>query len=150
MALIKCKECGAQVSDKAKNCPACGAIVIKSVSPIMAGLIILAGAALLFQCVGSSNDVAAPQNSVKSEKDKLLEQQALAQMFIVDTLKDGDSAKFKDQVGPCGYVNAKNSFGAYTGYVRYIVNYEPKIVAIEGNKTKPDEMDKLWAKICKY
>ncbi|MCX6326863.1 MAG: zinc ribbon domain-containing protein [Bacteroidia bacterium] len=28
MALIKCKECNAQVSDKAKNCPKCGAPVI--------------------------------------------------------------------------------------------------------------------------
>ncbi|WP_305831489.1 zinc-ribbon domain-containing protein [Pseudomonas aeruginosa] len=25
MALIKCKECGAQVSNKAKACPSCGA-----------------------------------------------------------------------------------------------------------------------------
>ncbi|HCI3908997.1 TPA: zinc-ribbon domain-containing protein, partial [Pseudomonas aeruginosa] len=34
MALIKCKECGAQVSNKAKACPSCGAKVPKSVGVI--------------------------------------------------------------------------------------------------------------------
>lgn len=29
MALIKCKECGDQVSDKAASCPKCGAPVAK-------------------------------------------------------------------------------------------------------------------------
>lgn len=28
MALIKCPECGKEVSDRAKKCPACGAIQI--------------------------------------------------------------------------------------------------------------------------
>lgn len=29
MALIKCKECGEQVSDKAASCPKCGAPIAK-------------------------------------------------------------------------------------------------------------------------
>jgi uncharacterized membrane protein YvbJ len=29
MALIKCNDCGAQISDTAKNCPKCGAPVVK-------------------------------------------------------------------------------------------------------------------------
>lgn len=32
MALVKCKECGAKVSNKAKSCPSCGAAVPKSTS----------------------------------------------------------------------------------------------------------------------
>lgn len=34
MALVKCKECGNQVSTKAKNCPTCGAKVVKKVGII--------------------------------------------------------------------------------------------------------------------
>lgn len=37
---------------------------------------------------------------------------------------DPDSAKFKNQKGNCGEVNAKNKFGGYTGFKRYI--YDPK------------------------
>ena len=32
MALIHCRECGSQISDKAKSCPKCGAPVFVSVS----------------------------------------------------------------------------------------------------------------------
>jgi rRNA maturation endonuclease Nob1 len=37
MALIKCTECGKEISDKAKTCPSCGAPV-KSVSNALADL----------------------------------------------------------------------------------------------------------------
>lgn len=50
---------------------------------------------------------------------------------VRDTLKDPDSAKFRDgYVYPqsdgsfvgCGSVNAKNGFGAYSGYRRFIAS----------------------------
>jgi hypothetical protein len=34
MALVKCKECGEQISTKAKNCPKCGAVVPKKTSMV--------------------------------------------------------------------------------------------------------------------
>ncbi len=44
MALVNCKECGAQVSTQAKNCPSCGAKVKKPTSKLtwfFLGLIVL-------------------------------------------------------------------------------------------------------------
>lgn len=47
--------------------------------------------------------------------------------YVRTTLKDGDSAKFRNQYKMCGEVNAKNSFGAYTGFTKFIVT-EDKIL----------------------
>lgn len=33
MALITCRECGAQISDAATTCPQCGSLVVKTVAP---------------------------------------------------------------------------------------------------------------------
>ncbi|HEY9286247.1 MAG TPA: zinc ribbon domain-containing protein [Pyrinomonadaceae bacterium] len=42
MALIACKECGAEVSDQAKACPRCGRPVESTRKQIMGGLLLLA------------------------------------------------------------------------------------------------------------
>lgn len=39
---------------------------------------------------------------------------------VENTLKDPDSAKFRNVKGVCGEVNAKNGFGAYGGYKKFI------------------------------
>jgi hypothetical protein len=66
--------------------------------------------------------------------------------LVVESLKDGESAKFQNVNGECGEVNAKNAFGAYTGFKRYMTlqgegpffeEAEPSLV-FEG----------IWAKEC--
>ena len=66
--------------------------------------------------------------------------------LVVESLKDGESAKFQNVNGECGEVNAKNAFGAYTGFKRYMTlqgegpffeEAEPSLV-FEG----------VWAKEC--
>lgn len=64
----------------------------------------------------------------------------LLKASLEDHLKDADSAKFKDlrykssaasgMWVMCGYVNSKNSYGAYPGYVRFA-----GMVARESGKT---------------
>ncbi|MDT1887731.1 hypothetical protein ACN6Q4_20435, partial [Acinetobacter baumannii] len=60
----------------------------------------------------------------KTEKEKLDEERKnldlQVQKLVKDKLKDGETAKFRNQWELCGEVNAKNSFGAYTGFQRYI------------------------------
>lgn len=51
-------------------------------------------------------------------------------------LKDPESAQFKgikpmgDKGGVCGWVNAKNSYGGYTGFAVFFVNSEGKVAII--------------------
>lgn len=59
-----------------------------------------------------------------------------AKAKVRERLKDEESARFKDVVVypkdattayVCGSVNAKNSFGAYTGYERFVVGAMPDV-----------------------
>lgn len=61
----------------------------------------------------------------KSSEEKLVDEteklELKVQAYVRTLLKDGDSAKFRNQYKMCGEVNSKNSFGAYTGFTKYIV-----------------------------
>jgi len=82
----------------------------------------------------------------KAYRDKMRKMQYDAEYLVEQSLKDPDSAEFRDQHGPCGYVNSKNSFGGYTGFKRYA--YNGMMVVIEGENMSSQEMDKVWKAIC--
>lgn len=73
MALIKCKECGNQISDQAKNCPICGATPKKKTSAITwVVLVCLVGGFIQVMFSLSSNNKAgipAPPVAVASGYD---------------------------------------------------------------------------------
>ena len=70
---------------------------------------------------------------------------------LKEILKDGDSAKFKNVTyiknknggTVCGYVNAKNGFGAYSGYKMFIG--AGKAVFLED---KVEGFHNVWNKLC--
>ena len=59
-------------------------------------------------------------------------------------LKDADSAKFRNEVAYCGEVNAKNGFGAFTGFKKYIAASE-QIVIMDGD-IPAAQFNELWQK----
>src|SRR5437870_9552227 len=85
-----------------------------------------------------------------------------AQRAARETLKDGESARFKDLrvtegkkldmtfKALCGQVNAKNSYGGYGGFARFVTyrvaNYDFKTV-IEGEDSATPFMSS-WAEYC--
>jgi hypothetical protein len=74
---------------------------------------------------------------------------ALAHERVKDALKDPESARFKGEfVGKdgavCGLVNAKNSYGGYGGFERYIV--ETDRVQLDGDEKW--KMDSRWEDVC--
>jgi hypothetical protein len=74
---------------------------------------------------------------------------ALAHEAAKDSLKDPDSARFRgDFVGKdgavCGFVNAKNSYGGYDGFKRYIVTSDS--VMIDGGESW--RIDSRWYDFC--
>lgn len=74
-----------------------------------------------------------------------------AQRAVRSSLKDPDSAEFKDvyanytekfDVVACGQVNSKNSYGGYTGFKRFVSS--GKSVIIEGR----DDLAAAWKDAC--
>ena len=87
--------------------------------------------------IGALNDNKSPPTTVDPEKDKAAWKYAsvqIAEKNIKYLLKDAESAQFRE-VGViipaqlntktmgvvCGEVNAKNGFGGYTGYKKFVV-----------------------------
>lgn len=157
MALIKCKECGGQVSTKADSCPSCGAKLPRKTSLLT--WIVLAIIAFTVVSWASANrtqktpEQAAEEEARRAEREKQKEQMLLvagAQSAVKARLKDPDSAEFGQTVYRepgivCGYVNAKNSFGGYTGEKGFIVDIEGKSLMIQG---EADGFTKAWNSRC--
>jgi hypothetical protein len=77
-----------------------------------------------------------------------------ANKLVKPALKDPDSAQFRGVFVSgnklfwhvCGEVNSKNSFGGYTGFQRFMVDGDGKLVSFEQNNS---EFPTLWATWCK-
>lgn len=75
----------------------------------------------------------------------------VGQRAVESRLKDADSAKFRNQfVGksgvPCGEVNARNGFGGYNGFKRYIAS-GGGVSVIEG-EVPDDQFEASWQRLC--
>lgn len=85
MALVKCKECGNQVSVKAKACPSCGAVPPKKTSVVtwaVLGMIVM----IVFLSVG--DDVSrTPEERAAEAKERQAEQARLAAKKVEDKRK---------------------------------------------------------------
>lgn len=73
-----------------------------------------------------------------------LEDQAV--LNIKQKLKDPDSAKFRNQKGACGEVNAKNDQGEYTGFKKYVLVKEIVIMDDDGSTM----FESQWEKHCNH
>ena len=74
---------------------------------------------------------------------------------VREKLKDGDSARFKDVFFcrgernlpmTCGMVNAKNSFGAYGGFERFVSAGRPSLTYLE---SEVDSFGNVWDQTCR-
>lgn len=145
MAINPCKECGGPVSDKAESCPLCGAKQPKKTSPFVMFLaVLLVGAGLI--AIVTPKSESANESKPLTAEDIMSAKQMHAYMAIKSNLKDPDSATINFYKGkPCGQVNAKNSFGAYTGFKRIVIL---KDINIEGQGMGNQQFEKMWKKYC--
>lgn len=133
MTLTPCKECGEQIAKTAGICPKCGVRKPgRRVSRILAGILLLAA-------------IGAIANTQHPRGDKLTDgfetarirwvraNTGAAEAAVRRKLKDPESAAFRNVavIAPekfdpnalgivCGEVNAKNSFGGYTGFSNFV------------------------------
>jgi hypothetical protein len=103
------------------------------------------------------------QKSIIEPTDELSESNkslfiAYAQEAIQRRLKDPESAEFDGlqyrydkATGArvvCGSVNAKNSFGGYIGYERFVSDAQ-KVNVLESDMKSSAEFNKVWNKLCR-
>lgn len=89
--------------------------------------------------------------AVQDEKNAELDEIKRIEDMVKEQLIDPTSATFKNQKGICGEVNAKNKFGGYTGFKKYIYFTDSQSVAIEGTEKdiySPSVMQMFWEKAC--
>jgi hypothetical protein len=77
---------------------------------------------------------------------------AMGEKYVKEKIREPASAQFRNQFigkggAPCGEVNAKDAFGAYLGYQRYIsVARELTMLAQD---LPPDEFEESWQEMCR-
>lgn len=74
-------------------------------------------------------------------------------------LRDPGSAQFRavrlyktmDPPVVCGEVNAKNGFGAYMGFTRFVSRGSLQVIESELGRevSEPDAMDEVWRQFCR-
>lgn len=93
----------------------------------------------------------AAEKKDQQEKRYGAETIVAAKRAVRESLKDPNSAEFKDvyanyteefDVVACGKVNAKNDFGGYTGFKRFVSSGQRLI--LEGR----DNLTEAWARAC--
>ncbi|WP_315809468.1 hypothetical protein [Pseudomonas sp. C9-3] len=164
MAIVKCKECGGQVSTTAKACPTCGSKPPKKTSVVtwlvLATIVIVVAKGMLTEKppepTKTPDQIAADAAAEKQRaaeakvRQEVFLTQAIAKEAVLAKLKDPDSAKFGQIISKasgivCGYVNAKNAFGGYTGDKAFMYSPQKQIAVIQG---EAKDFEGVWNKQC--
>lgn len=108
---------------------------------------------ILVGCGKSAEDIAKEKQAqeqalkIKQEQERKLKEQAELKKVedaVRYYLKDGDSAKFRNVIKNCGEVNAKNSWGAYAGFSRFIVKSDKQVIFDGSDNYYFDSLVKLY------
>ena len=175
--LIKCRDCGHDISKNAAACPQCGAAPKKKTSPvtkllayIMVGFVGILFISMISNPSPSSGYSSKPPTTQSltpryaSNKEMFMSNKGKAfawmesdKSSIEDILKDADSAEFRDvfisfysdSPVTCGQVNAKNSFGGYAGFKDFIAAKSARIRVVRGDGQMQDsEFVQVWNTAC--
>ncbi len=143
----KCNSCGESIHRSSNVCSYCGNEQKKFNEKILS--LVITGVLVVVFLIYIFNKPVDKEDQKKQAKSReLIELQVKAENTVKKMMKDPESVKFRDQIGPCGYYNGKNSFGAYTGYKRYIIFQEMN--AVEDINVGAEDMNRLWQTACKY
>jgi hypothetical protein len=149
MALIKCKECGKEISDQAKTCPSCGAKVKKPAGGAgkLLALIVLGSllASTITTCQKSSEpEPTEAQKAATAAANAALARQTQLAVLAVATLKKSlrdpdslvlNSVRVDDKTNvACIDYRAKNGFGGYNSNTIAFVDGVAKTDAAHWNK----------------
>ena len=77
---------------------------------------------------------------------------SLGEKYVKEKVLEPGSAQFRNQFigkggAPCGEVNAKDAFGAYIGYQRYIS--VARDLTLLAQDVSPEEFEQQWRQLCR-
>ena len=116
----------------------------------MKRIVLLGLSAVALSSCGDGGSSAT--SSEPSESEMMARFQVLSKTKLEESLRDPGSAKYQDVAAHrvssggfvfCGMINAKNGFGGYTGFERFIAS--PVIVGTEGTV---DGFGEVWSQFC--
>ena len=150
MAIIKCKECGTEVSDKAKVCPKCGAPVPKGTSlfTVIIGFILVMFFVGIISSNMSSNDKTPEQIAASQKSSENIQNAIQAGHFLKKSLRDPESLKYENVIATdsgtiCYEYSAKNGFGGMNSGKAFYLPKEDKF-----RMSEMDGFGKVWKKEC--
>ncbi len=87
----------------------------------------------------------------EKRREEAAEQIRLAEKYVREKVREPASAQFRNQFigkqgAPCGEVNAKDAFGAYIGYQRYIS--VARDLTLLAQDVAPAEFEASWLQLC--
>lgn len=113
---------------------------------VVAAVIVVSLAVLVTKCTRASSDpTRKAANDAAMQEIKM---QRVARGYVSKHLKDPDSAEFRNQSRLCGEVNAKNSFGGYIGFRRFIAANENMVVIQGDGRMDAADFDQVWKQSC--
>lgn len=153
MALLKCKDCGKEFSDSAAACPSCGrplAVPLMKRKFGCGGCLVLCVVGLFVVMMIGKSSTPTPQDATARDNANLEYEGRVA---VKATLKDPESATFRDvivvrkpgSIAVCGYINAKNGFGGYTGFKQFMARGS---LAMVRSPESDREFVRVWNKAC--
>lgn len=89
----------------------------------------------------------SPEQKAKEEK---IANEAKVESIVKSVLKDPESAQFQNIDGVCGEVNAKNSYGGYTGFKKFVISKKDERVLLEVSESDVDywPFTHAWYEYC--
>ena len=95
---------------------------------------------------------ACGKTQAQKQQEEVLTLTSLGEKYVREKIRDPGSAQFRNQFigkggAPCGEVNAKDAFGTYIGFQRYIsVARELTLLAQD---VAPADFEESWRELCR-
>lgn len=98
-----------------------------------------------------ANLAACGKSEAQRQQESAATRTSLGEKYVKEKILEPSSAQFRNQfIGkkdtPCGEVNAKDAFGAYIGFQRYIS--VARDLTLLAQDVAPAEFEASWAQLC--
>lgn len=95
---------------------------------------------------------ACGKSEAQRQRESAATLTSLGEKYVKEKILEPSSAQFRNQFigkkgAPCGEVNAKDAFGAYIGFQRYIS--VARDLTLLAQDVAPAEFEASWAQLCR-